>query len=137
MHSAVTGLLKPQLVEVVSKSTNHSRIVIEPLERGFGHSLGNALRRVLLSSIPGCAVVSAEIEKAEHEYSVIDGAQEDVIDILLNLKQLAVVLHSGSEVTLTLSKSGSGPVTAADIQVPHDVEIINPELVIANLTEEG
>ena len=137
MHSAITGLLKPQLVEVVSKSTNHSRIVIEPLERGFGHSLGNALRRVLLSSIPGCAVVSAEIEKAEHEYSVIDGVQEDVIDILLNLKQLAVVLHSGNEVTLTLSKSGSGVVTAADIQVPHDVEIINPDLVIANLTEEG
>lgn len=137
MHSAVTGLLRPQLVEVVSKSPNHSRIVIEPLERGFGHSLGNALRRVLLSSIPGCAVVSAEIDKAEHEYSVIDGVQEDVIDILLNLKQLAVVLHSGNEVTLSLSKSGSGPVTAADIQLPHDVEIVNPDLVIANLTEEG
>jgi len=137
MHSAVTGLLKPQLVEVVSKSTNHSRIVIEPLERGYGHSLGNALRRVLLSSIPGAAVVSVEIEKAEHEYSVIDGIQEDVIDILLNLKKLAIILHSGSEVTLTLNKSGAGAVTAADIKLPHDVEIINPDLVIANLTEEG
>ncbi|SCN47811.1 DNA-directed RNA polymerase alpha subunit [methanotrophic endosymbiont of Bathymodiolus azoricus (Menez Gwen)] len=137
MHSAVTGLLKPQLVEVVSKSLNHSRIVIEPLERGFGHSLGNALRRVLLSSIPGCAVVSVEIDNVEHEYSVIDGVHEDVIDILLNLKQLAVVLHSGNEVTLSLSKSGSGPITAADIQLPHDVEVINPDLVIANLTEEG
>ncbi len=137
MHSAVTGLLRPQLVEVVSKSLNHSRIVIEPLERGFGHSLGNALRRVLLSSVPGCAVVSAEIDNAEHEYSVIDGVQEDVIDILLNLRQLAVVLHSANEVTLSLSKSGAGPVTAADIQLPHDVEIINPDLVIANLTEEG
>jgi len=137
MHSAVTGLLRPQLVEVVSKSLNHSRIVIEPLERGFGHSLGNALRRVLLSSVPGCAVVSAEIDNAEHEYSVIDGVHEDVIDILLNLKQLAVVLHSANEVTLSLSKSGAGPVTAADIQLPHDVEIINPDLVIANLTEEG
>ncbi len=137
MHSAVTGLLRPQLVEVVSKSLNHSRIVIEPLERGFGHSLGNALRRVLLSSVPGCAVVSAEIENAEHEYSVIDGVHEDVIDILLNLKQIAVVLHSANEVTLSLSKSGAGPVTAADIQLPHDVEIINPDLVIANLTEEG
>jgi DNA-directed RNA polymerase subunit alpha len=137
MHSAVTGLLKPQLVEVVNKSTYHSRIVIEPLERGFGHSLGNALRRVLLSSIPGCAVVSVEIEKAEHEYSVIEGVHEDVIDILLNIKQLAVVLHSGNEVTLSLNKSGSGAVTAADIDLPHDVEIINPELVIANLTEEG
>jgi len=137
MHSAVTGLLKPQLVEVVSKSTNHSRIVIEPLERGFGHSLGNALRRVLLSSIPGCAVVSAEISKAEHEYSVIDGVQEDVIDILLNLRQLAVVLHSSNEITLQLHKTGSGAVTAADIQLPHDVEIINPDLVIANLTDDG
>jgi len=137
MHSAVTGLLKPQLVEVISKSTNHSRIVIEPLERGYGHSLGNALRRVLLSSIPGAAVVSVEIEKAEHEYSVIDGIQEDVIDILLNLKKLAIILHSGSEVTLTLNKSGAGAVTAADIKLPHDVEIINPDLVIANLTEEG
>lgn len=137
MHSAVTGLLKPQLVEVVSKSTYHSRIVIEPLERGFGHSLGNALRRVLLSSIPGCAVVSAEIEQAEHEYSVIEGVQEDVIDILLNLKQLAVVLHSGNEATLTLNKSGSGAVMASDIQLPHDVEIINPDLVIANLSDDG
>ncbi|BCG65616.1 MAG: DNA-directed RNA polymerase subunit alpha [Methyloprofundus sp.] len=137
MHSAVTGLLKPQLVEVVNKSAYHSRIVIEPLERGFGHSLGNALRRVLLSSIPGCAVVSAEIEKAEHEYSVIEGVHEDVIDILLNIKQLAVVLHSGNEITLSLNKSGAGTVTAADIDLPHDVEIINPELVIANLTDEG
>lgn len=137
MHSAVTGLLKPQLVEVVSKSTNHSRIVIEPLERGFGHSLGNALRRVLLSSIPGCSVVSAEIEKAEHEYSVIDGVQEDVIDILLNLKQLAIVLHSGNEITLSLKKSGAGQVFASDIVLPHDVEIVNSDLVIANLTEEG
>jgi DNA-directed RNA polymerase subunit alpha len=73
------------------------------LERGYGHSLGNALRRVLLSSIPGCAVVSVELEKAEHEYSVIDGVQEDVIDILLNLKKLAVILHSGNEITLTRS----------------------------------
>ncbi len=137
MHSAVTGLLKPQLVEVVSKSTNHSRIVIEPLERGFGHSLGNALRRVLLSSIPGAAVVSVEIEKVEHEYSVINGVHEDVIDVLLNLKQLAIVLHSDSEITLTLNKKGAGVVTAADIQLPHNVEIINPDLVIANLTEEG
>lgn len=136
MYSAITGLLKPQLVEVVNKSTNHSRIVIEPLERGFGHSLGNALRRVLLSSIPGCAVISVEIEKAEHEYSVIDGVQEDVIDILLNLKQLAVILHSGNEISLSLTKSGLGPVTAADIETRHEVEIINPDLVIANLTEE-
>ena len=112
----LSGLLKPQLVEVVSKSPNHSRIVIEPLERGFGHSLGNALRRVLLSSIPGCAVTDVEIEGVLHEYTTIDGVQEDVIDILLNLKQLAVVLHSKDEVELTLTKHGAGRVTAADIE---------------------
>lgn len=137
MQSAISGLLKPRLVEVISKSPNHSRIVIEPLERGFGHSLGNALRRVLLSTIPGCAVTDVEIESVLHEYSSIEGVQEDVIDILLNLKKLAVILHSRDEAELTLSKSGMGCVTAADIQLPHDVEIINPELVIANLTQVG
>jgi DNA-directed RNA polymerase subunit alpha len=131
MQNSISGLLKPRLVEVVSKTPNHSRIVIEPLERGFGHSLGNALRRVLLSTIPGCAVTDVEIEGVLHEYTTIEGVQEDVIDILLNLKKLAVVLHSKDEVELTLTK------TAADINVPHDVEIINPELVIANLTQAG
>jgi DNA-directed RNA polymerase subunit alpha len=137
MQNSISGLLKPRLVEVVSKSPNHSRIVIEPLERGFGHSLGNALRRVLLSTIPGCAVTDVEIEGVLHEYTTIEGVQEDVIDILLNLKKLAVVLHSKDEVELTLSKNGAGCVTAADISLPHDVEIINPDLVIANLTQAG
>ncbi len=137
MQNSISGLLKPRLVEVVSKSPNHSRIVIEPLERGFGHSLGNALRRVLLSTIPGCAVTDVEIEGVLHEYTTIEGVQEDVIDILLNLKKLAVVLHSKDEVELTLSKNGAGCVTAADISLPHDVEIINPDLVIANLTQVG
>ncbi|MCX7097442.1 MAG: DNA-directed RNA polymerase subunit alpha [Methylococcales bacterium] len=137
MQNSISGLLKPRLVEVVSKSPNHSRIVIEPLERGFGHSLGNALRRVLLSTIPGCAVTDVEIEGVLHEYTTIEGVQEDVIDILLNLKKLAVVLHSKDEVELTLSKNGAGCVTAADINLPHDVEIINPDLVIANLTQAG
>jgi len=137
MQSSISGLLKPRLVEVVSKTPNHSRIVIEPLERGFGHSLGNALRRVLLSTIPGCAVTDVEIEGVLHEYTTIEGVQEDVIDILLNLKKLAVVLHSKDEVELTLSKNGAGCVTAADISLPHDVEIINPDLVIANLTQTG
>lgn len=137
MHSSISGLLKPRLVEVVSKSPNHSRIVIEPLERGFGHSLGNALRRVLLSTIPGCAVTDIHIEGVLHEYSTIEGVQEDVIDILLNLKKLAVLLHSKDEVELTLSKQGEGRVTAADISLPHDVEIVNPELVIANMTAVG
>ena len=137
MQNSISGLLKPRLVEVVSKSPNHSRIVIEPLERGFGHSLGNALRRVLLSTIPGCAVTDVEIEGVLHEYTTIEGVQEDVIDILLNLKKLAVVLHSKDEVELILSKNGAGCVTAADISLPHDVEIINPDLVIANLTQAG
>jgi len=137
MQSSISGLLKPRLVEVVSKTPNHSRIVIEPLERGFGHSLGNALRRVLLSTIPGCAVTDVEIEGVLHEYTTIEGVQEDVIDILLNLKKLAVVLHSKDEVQLTLTKNGAGCVTASDIDLPHDVEIINPDLVIANLTQTG
>jgi DNA-directed RNA polymerase subunit alpha len=137
MQNPISGLLKPRLVEVESKSPNHSRIVIEPLERGFGHSLGNALRRVLLSTIPGCAVTDVEIQGVLHEYTTIEGVQEDVIDILLNLKKLAVILHSKDEVELTLSKIGAGCVTAADIFVPHDVEIINPDLVIANLTQAG
>lgn len=137
MQNSIAGLLRPQLVEVVSQTANHSRIVIEPLERGFGHSLGNALRRVLLSSIPGCAVTEVEIEGVLHEYTTIEGVQEDVIDILLNLKKLAVILHSKDEVTLNLTKSGPGPVTAGDIKLPHDVEIINTDLVIANLTQAG
>jgi len=137
MQNTLSGLLKPKLVEVVSHNINHSRIVIEPLERGFGHSLGNALRRVMLSSVPGCAVTEVEIEGVQHEYTTIDGMQEDVIDVLLNLKNLAIIMHSRDEVELTLSKSGAGVVTAADIDLPHDVEIINPDVVIANLTESG
>ena len=137
MQKSIAGLLKPNLVDVVSHSANHSRIVIEPLERGFGHSLGNALRRVMLSSISGCAVTEVEIEGVLHEYSTIDGVQEDVIDILLNLKQLAIILHSKDEVTLSLTKSGAGVVTAADIDLPHDVDIVNPDQVIAHLTQAG
>lgn len=137
MQSSIVGLLKPKLVEVVSYSANHSRIVIEPLERGFGHSLGNALRRVLLSSIPGCAVTEVSIDGVLHEYTTIEGVQEDVIDILLNLKKLAINVHGKDEVTLSLSKSGIGVVKASDIELPHNVEIINPELVIANLTQNS
>lgn len=137
MQNTFAGLLKPKLVEVVSHNENHSKIVIEPLERGFGHSLGNALRRVMLSSIPGCAVTEVEIEGVQHEYSSIDGVQEDVIDILLNLKNLAIIIHSKDEVELNLSKEGAGVVTAADIELPHDVEIINQDIILANLTGVG
>lgn len=137
MQNTIAGLLKPRLVEVISKSPTHSKIVIEPLERGFGHSIGNALRRVLLSTIPGCAVTDVEIDGVLHEFTTIEGVQEDVIDILLNLKELAVVLHGKDEVVLNLTKHGAGQVTAADIDTPHDVEIKNPGLVIANLTQAG
>ena len=128
--------MKPRLVEVVSETANHSRIVIEPLERGFGHSLGNALRRVMLSSIPGCAVTEIAIDGVLHEFTTIEGVQEDVIDIILNLKKLAVVLHSKDDVTLTLSKTGIGTVRASDIELPHNVEIVNPDLIIANITAQ-
>lgn len=137
MQNTIAGLLKPKLVEVVSHNVNHSRIVIEPFERGFGHSLGNALRRVMLSSIPGCAVTEVEIEGVQHEYTTIDGVQEDVIDILLNIKNLAIIMHSKDEAEISLSKSGAGVVTAGDIDLPHDVEIVNPDLVLAHLTESG
>jgi DNA-directed RNA polymerase subunit alpha len=136
MQSSLVGLLKPRLVEVVNNTANHSRIVIEPLERGFGHSLGNALRRVMLSSIPGCAVTEVSIDGVLHEFTTIEGIQEDVIDIILNLKKLAVVLHSRDDVFLTLSKSNAGVVTASDFELPHNVEILNPNLVIATLNND-
>jgi DNA-directed RNA polymerase subunit alpha len=114
-----------------------AKVVIEPFERGFGHTLGNALRRILLSSMPGAAITEAEIEGVLHEYTSIEGVQEDVVEILLNLKQVAVRMHTRDTAELRISKKGPGPVTGADIQLDHDVEIMNPELVIANLTQVG
>lgn len=137
MQGTVTEFLKPRLVDVSSRSPRQARVVLEPLERGFGHTLGNALRRILLSSMPGAAVVEVEIEGVLHEYTTMEGVQEDVIDVLLNLKQLAIRMHNRSEATLSLSKKGPGVVTAADIQVDHDVEIVNPDLMIAHLTKQG
>jgi DNA-directed RNA polymerase subunit alpha len=137
MQGSVTEFLKPRVVDVQEISSTHAKVALEPLERGFGHTLGNALRRILLSSMPGAAVVEAEIEGVLHEYTSIEGVQEDVIEILLNLKELAVRMHEGTEATLTISKTGPGPVLASDIQVPHNVEIVNPDHVIANLSEAG
>lgn len=137
MQESATDLLRPRSVKVQPLGANRARVTVEPFERGFGHTLGNALRRVLLSSMPGCAVVEAEIEGVLHEYTSIEGVQEDVVDILLNLKQVAIKMHSRDEAELTLSKKGPGPVTAGDIQAEHDIEIVNPELVIANLTQSG
>jgi DNA-directed RNA polymerase subunit alpha len=124
-------------VKVTPETEQHARVVIEPFERGFGHTLGNALRRILLSSMPGAAIVEAEIEGVLHEYTSIEGVQEDVVDILLNLKQVAVRMHSRDSAELSISKKGPGPVTAGDIKLDHDVEILNPDLVIANLTKAG
>ncbi|MCP4473874.1 MAG: DNA-directed RNA polymerase subunit alpha [Gammaproteobacteria bacterium] len=115
----------------------HSRILLEPFERGFGHTLGNSLRRILLSSMPGCAVTEVKIEGVLHEYSTIEGVQEDVIDIILNLKEVAFVLNEREETLLSLKKKGPGVVTAADITLDHDVELINPEQVIAHLDKNG
>jgi DNA-directed RNA polymerase subunit alpha len=137
MHSFQAELIKPHIVDVIPLDINTARIIIEPLERGFGHTLGNALRRVLLSTIPGCAITNVIIEGVVHEYSTIEGVQEDVIDILLNLKNLAIKNINGNGTILSLSKSGPGNVTASDIKLTNDVEIINPNLIIANLTSGG
>ncbi len=134
MQTSATELLTPRSIDVTEQGPNRAKVVLEPLERGYGHTLGNALRRILLSSMPGCAIVEAEIEGVEHEYSSIEGVQEDVIEILLNLKGVAIVLHGKDEVELTLKKKGKGPVTAGDIQADSNVEIMNPEHVIATIT---
>lgn len=137
MQSAVNEFLTPRLIEVEEISPIRAKVTLAPLERGFGHTLGNALRRILLSSMPGCAIVGAEIEGVLHEYSALEGVQEDVIEILLNLKGVAIVMHGKDEVVLTLSKKGSGVVTAGDIQLDHGVEIKNPSHVIAHLNGRG
>ena len=132
-----TNLLKPKNIHVEQLGHNRAKVTLEPFERGYGHTLGNALRRVLLSSMVGYAVTEVTIAGVVHEYSSIDGVQEDVVNILLNLKGVVFKLHNRDEVTLSLRKDGEGAVTAADIQTPHDVEIINPEHVIANLSQGG
>ncbi len=135
MQASVVEFLRPRLVDVQVLTPTRARVTLEPLERGFGHTLGNALRRVLLSSMPGAAVVIAELDNVLHEYSSIEGVQEDVIDILLNLKNLAIRMNHRDEAILNISKQGPGPVYARDIQLDHDVEIVNPDLVIAHLNE--
>ncbi|MCO5101947.1 MAG: DNA-directed RNA polymerase subunit alpha [Burkholderiaceae bacterium] len=132
-----TAMLKPRIVEVEQLGASHARVVMEPFERGYGHTLGNALRRVLLSSMVGYAPTEVQITGVVHEYSAIDGVREDVVDLLLNLKGVTFRLHNRDEVYLTLRKDTPGPVTAADIDVPHDVEVINPDHVIATLTQGG
>ncbi len=137
MQASVTEFLSPRIVDIQQINDTHAKVTLEPLERGFGHTLGNALRRILLSSMSGCAIVEAEIEGVLHEYTSIEGVQEDVVDILLNLKGVSLLMAGESETTLTLNKKGPGQVTAGDITLDHNVEVINPEHVIANLTKNG
>jgi len=132
-----SSLLKPKAVQVEQLSAHRAKVVLEPFERGYGHTLGNALRRVLLSSMPGYAPTEVTIAGVLHEYSSIDGVHEDVVNILLNLKGVVFKLHNRDEVTLSLRKDTEGVVSAADIQTPHDVEIINPDHAIANLSSGG
>ncbi|WP_295576925.1 DNA-directed RNA polymerase subunit alpha [uncultured Lamprocystis sp.] len=139
MSEAIGEFLRPRIVQVepVDGSPSHARVSLEPLERGFGHTLGNALRRVLLSSMSGCAVTEVEINGVLHEYTTLEGVQEDVLEILLNLKNLAITLSGKDEATFALSKKGPGTVTAADIDLGHSGVIANPHLVIANLTTDA
>ncbi len=137
MQNSPTEYLKPRIVNVEVINPVRARVTLEPMERGFGFTLGNALRRVLLSSIPGYAITEVKIDGVVHEYSTLDGVQEDVVDILLNLKGVALKLHNKSETILTLNKTTEGPVTAADFETNHDAEIINPNHLIAHLTKGG
>src|SRR5437763_1486763 len=137
MQGSVSEFLRPRVVKVQPVAPRQARVVIEPFERGFGHTLGNALRRVLLSSMPGSAITEVEIDGVLHEYTSIEGVQEDVVDVLLNLKSVALRMHSRDSAELRLHKKGPGPVTAGDIQTDHDIEVVNRDLVIANLTKAG
>jgi len=134
---ASSAFLKPRIIDVQNISPFHAKLTMEPFERGYGHTLGNALRRTLLSSMPGYAATEVKIAGVLHEYSTIDGVQEDVVDILLNLKGMVFRMHNRDEAMLTLKKSGEGVVTAGDIEPMHDVEIINPDHVIAHIAPGG
>jgi DNA-directed RNA polymerase subunit alpha len=137
MQEIYTSFLTPTNIQVQEITPLRSKITLEPLESGFGYTLGNALRRILLSSMPGGAIVEAYVENVLHEYSSVEGLREDIVDVLLNLKGVAIKLNGRDEALLTLHKKGAGPVLAGDIQPEPDVEIINPDHVIANLTQDG
>lgn len=135
--SDINEMLTPTVLKVQSDRANYARIVLEPLERGFGHTLGYALRRILMSFMPGSAITEVTIDGVLHEYSTIEGVQEDVVNILLNIKDVAVRLDGSKEATLSLNKTGPCQVTAGDIELSHGVQILNPDYVIANLNEYG
>ena len=134
MQNSATEMLTPRNIDVTSYDSTHAKVVLEPLERGFGHTLGNALRRILLSSMTGCAIVEVEIDGVEHEYSTIEGIQEDVMEILLNLKGVAVVMEERDETTVTLNAQGPGVVTAGYIECDSHLEVVNPDHVIATIS---
>lgn len=138
MQGSVADFLMPNQEIVVSRDNNYcAKVILQPMERGFGHTLGNALRRILLSSMSGYAITEAEIEGVQHEYSTKEGVKEDVEVILLNLKGVAIKLFDKNEIELTLEKKGSGPVVAGDIRHDDTVLIANPDHVICNLTSEN
>ena len=137
MQNNASEFLKPRLIDVQPVSATHARVSMEPFERGYAHTLGNALRRILLSSMPGFAPTEVTIAGVLHEYSALDGVREDVVDILLNLKGVVLKLHGRDSVVLSLKKEGQGPVLASDIDLPHDVEVINPDHVICHLSAGG
>ena len=134
---ATNAFLKPRQIEIEDAGPNMAKVTMEPFERGYGHTLGNALRRILLSSMNGYAPTEVSIAGVVHEYSTLDGVQEDVVDILLNLKGVVFKLHNRDDVVVTLNKEGEGPVTAADLELSHEVEVVNPDHVIANLSAGG
>ena len=136
MSVTANQVLRPRGPQIERITDNRAKVVIEPLERGYGHTLGNALRRVLLSSIPGFAITEVEIDGVLHEYTTVEGLQEDVLEVLLNLKDVAIRMHNGDTDTLELKKQGPGIVTAGDIKTSHNVEVLNPDHVIANLTKD-
>ena len=136
-YDIIKDFLVPTEILVEELGPTRSKIILEPLEQGFGHTLGNALRRIMLSSMPGTAVSEVKIDGVLHEYSTIEGVQEDVIDILLNLKELSVRLLESEEAELKISKKSKGKVVAGDIDTPAGVEIINPDHLIATLTDKG
>lgn len=137
MPESISEFLKPNVINVENIDETHAKVTLEPLERGFGYTLGNALRRILLSSLPGAAVTEAKIDGVQHEYSTITGVQEDVIEILLNLKNLAVRMHTRDQAVVRIAKRGPGIVTANDIQLDHDIELVDPDYILAHLAPEG
>ena len=132
----VLDLLNPRVIKLESQNELQSSVSIEPFERGFGHTLGNAMRRVLLSSLPGYAITEVQIDGVLHEYTTIDGVQEDVVEILLNLKNVAINLNTREEAKFVISKKGPAIVTAGDIQIDHDAVVVNPDHHIATISSK-